>query len=276
MTTTRHTAVTAVLATTAAVAIAGVSWGIGATLAGEGLGDAAAVTPTAIVANPVNPDDSGTSVGRGPGRGNGHSDTMVGQGYGRGGGGSESGRGWRSGEGAAPGWTEGTEPGARWVPGAGNHDALPPAVPGATIDDALAEQLTYLVEEEKLAGDVYELARSRYGARVFGNIARAEDNHADAVRVLLARYSVADPTVDAAAGEFTDPELQSLYDSLAAQVRSSWSEAVAAGILIEQTDIADLEELLAGDDLPSDVREVTEHLLSGSQRHLAAFQRQAA
>jgi len=148
-------------------------------------------------------------------------------------------------------------------------------VPGAAVTDEVVAQLVYLVEEEKLAGDVYELGQATYGARVFTNIARSEDSHADEVRELLDRYGITDPTIGAPAGVFVDEDLQALYDDLARQLTTSWPEAVDAGILIEETDIADLRELLA-EDLPADVQAVAENLLAGSERHLAAFQRQVA
>lgn len=297
MSTARRTALTATLATTAALSIAGVSWGIGSTVGNEAI----APSPVAASANPAPlPGTTDSDVDTGAG----HSATTAGRGYGRGGngqgGGPGAGQGQGNGQGAGqgygrgraaggnsapgngatsdrPGWRSSEAPGTGAGPGSGtgDHADLPPAVPGATVTDEVAAQLTYLIEEEKLAGDVYALGESLYGARVFTNISRAEDSHADEVRVLLDRYDVTDPTVGAAAGVFTDPDLQALYNTLADQVRASWSEAVAAGILIEETDIADLQVLLDEGDLPADVRAVAENLLAGSERHLAAFQRQA-
>jgi hypothetical protein len=301
MSTARRTALTATLATTAALSIAGVSWGIGSTVGNEAI----APSPVAASANPAPlPSTTDSDVDTGAG----HSATTAGRGYGRGGngqgGGQGAGQGQGSGQGAGqgagqgygrgraaggtsspgngatsdrPGWRSSEAPGTGAGPGSGtgDHADLPPAVPGATVTDEVAAQLTYLIEEEKLAGDVYALGESLYGARVFTNIARAEDSHADEVRVLLDRYDLPDPTVGAAAGVFTDTDLQALYDTLAEQVRASWSDAVAAGILIEETDIADLQVLLDEGELPADVRAVAENLLAGSQRHLAAFQRQA-
>ncbi len=251
MATARRMALTASVATTIVLSIAGAAWGIGIATTGS--------TPRATgVSAPESMEAEMTARGGGgQGNGGGHGNESAGGGQGMG-----------NGNGNGSGAHTGTE-------GAEHAEDLPAAVPGAEVTAATRQQLLYLVEEEKLAGDVYELATATYGARVFTNIARAEDTHADEVRVLLDRYAIEDPTVGAAAGEFTDQELQDLYDQLAPQVTSSWAEAVAAGILIEQTDIADLQELLA-EDLPADVQAVAENLLAGSQRHLAAFQRQAA
>ena len=72
---------------------------------------------------------------------------------------------------------------------AGSPALVASAVPG---DDGSvpASGLQYLIEEEKLAGDVYELAMAEYADRVFGHIAVSEDTHVEAVRALLVRYEV--------------------------------------------------------------------------------------
>jgi hypothetical protein len=199
-----------------------------------------------------------------------------GQGNGRGNG-AWGGQG--SGLGTGPGHWWGAGPGSGMAPGpvgsADEHEALPPAPRAATLTGAMAEQLLHLAEEEKLAGDVYDLAAQRYDVRIFTNIGRSEDSHLSQVRALLDRYGLDDPTQDAPAGQFADEDLQALHDTLAAEVARGWDEAVAAGVLIEQTDIADLRDLLGEGGLPTDVRTVVEALQVGSQRHLAAFQRQS-
>jgi hypothetical protein len=48
--------------------------------------------------------------------------------------------------------------------------------------------------------------------------------------------------------------------------------AIAAGVAVEETDIADIEIMLK-EDLPSDVEVVLNQLLTASYRHLSAFQR---
>ena len=95
---------------------------------------------------------------------------------------------------------------------------IPAAVPNATISAEVADMLTFMVQEEKLARDVYALATDEYGDRVFTNINRAESNHMAELQVLLDRYDVADPTANAAPGAFTEKELTGMYADLAAQV----------------------------------------------------------
>ena len=134
------------------------------------------------------------------------------------------------------------------------------------------ESLLYMREEEKLARDVYTAFYARYGLRVFSNIAASEQAHMDAVLTLLNRYGLADPAA-AAPGVFNNDDLQALYDDLIDQGNASLTAALQAAVLIEETDIADLQDGLA---LTShaDLRAVYTNLLRASQNHLRAFSRQ--
>ncbi len=146
----------------------------------------------------------------------------------------------------------------------------------AATDDLSADieaELLYLIEEEKLAHDVYITLDDVWDARVFENIAASETQHTEAVEALLETYGIDDPRSDEV-GVFADASLQELYDDLTASGTVTWADAVDAGIAIETTDIADLEDLLARE-LPADVATVVANLLKGSENHLAAFERQA-
>jgi hypothetical protein len=143
----------------------------------------------------------------------------------------------------------------------------------STVDTStLAEMLTFIVQEEKLAHDLYVQLASTSGAQQFANIVNSESTHISLVQGLLVSYNIVDPTVGLAEGEFLDQDLQALHDSLLASGSVDRAGAIAAGIAVEEKDIADIEVMLASD-LPSDVASVLERLLSGSQNHLAAFQR---
>jgi hypothetical protein len=143
----------------------------------------------------------------------------------------------------------------------------------STVDSStLAEMLTFIVQEEKLAHDLYVQLASTSGAQQFANIVNSESTHISLVQGLLTTYNIVDPTVGLAEGEFVNQDLQALYDSLLASGSVDRAGAIAAGIAVEEKDIADIEVMLASE-LPSDVASVLERLLSGSQNHLAAFQR---
>lgn len=150
--------------------------------------------------------------------------------------------------------------------------AVAPGSLGVASAD-LAAQLAYLIQEEKLAHDIYVLAASKYGVNVFENISKSETTHQTAIGSLLAGYSLADPTVGLAPGAFIDPSVQKLYDELALRVNSSQQQAVEVGVLIEKTDIADLQKVVNATP-GEEVTMVLQRLIAASQRHLQAFERQ--
>jgi hypothetical protein len=138
--------------------------------------------------------------------------------------------------------------------------------------DETVELLNYLIEEEKLAHDVYTVMYDLYGSKVFGNILESESTHQDQVLGLLDAYGVEDPR-SSELGVFNDPELQALYDQLIEMGSQSAQDAYQVGVLIEEKDIADITTQLATASDP-DVVSVLEKLRSGSENHLRAFNRQ--
>jgi len=81
-----------------------------------------------------------------------------------------------------------------------------------------------------------------------------------------------DPAKDKANGEFSNPDLQALYDELIAQGSLSLTDALKVGAAIEEIDILDLEEYI---DQTNDT-EITmsyQNLLEGSYNHLRSFVR---
>jgi hypothetical protein len=140
----------------------------------------------------------------------------------------------------------------------------------ATATEASA--LQYMREEEKLARDVYNTLSAKWNTPVFRNIARSEQQHMDAIKVLLDRYGVADPAAGMAAGSFKSPTLQALYTKLVKQGSVSFAAAMAVGVQIEKLDIADLQSRLAQAD-KTDIRVVFTQLSRASANHQRAFER---
>ena len=143
---------------------------------------------------------------------------------------------------------------------------------GAATEDETTLLLSYLIEEEKLAHDVYTVLYEEYDSKVFGNILESEAKHQDQVLTLLDDYGIEDPRSDEL-GVFNDPELQELYDTLIAKGMLSETDAFEVGVMIEEKDIADITDQLenASDE---DVIETLERLRSGSENHLRAFNKQ--
>ena len=140
----------------------------------------------------------------------------------------------------------------------------------ATLSEQETRGLLQMVEEEKLAGDVYQALYEKTGIRNFGNIVRSERQHQSAVQNLLKIYGLPDPTVGKKAGEFSNPEFTRLYQQLVTQGSGSTVNALKVGTLIEELDIADLNAL-SHQTQRADVLRVYDNLTRGSRNHLRSF-----
>jgi len=136
------------------------------------------------------------------------------------------------------------------------------AAPGELSAEESAD-LLYMREEEKLAHDVYVTLYETWGLRVFDNIAKAEQKHADSVAYWLDYYKISDPAEGNGFGEFDDARLQALYDDLATQGKQSVVDALKVGAAVEEIDILDLQERLAETNNSA--------LMACSKNHLRAF-----
>jgi hypothetical protein len=148
-------------------------------------------------------------------------------------------------------------------------------MPEANLTDLQKESLLFMVEEEKLARDVYEYLYTAWGVDIFSNIALSEQKHMDAVLLLLGKYELDIPSTLDSRGLFENSELQALYDQLIAKGALSLTDALQVGVTIEEVDISDLNEVLETE-LPEDLELIYEHLLNGSYNHLEAFNAQLA
>ena len=149
---------------------------------------------------------------------------------------------------------------------------LPAQAATPTVSATTKAQLIYLVEEEKLARDVYAALDAVSVSPKFKNISGSEQTHMDAVAVLLKTYGIKNPTIGKAAGEFTDKSLTALYKTLVAKGKLSELDAISVGILIEKKDLADLATL-SKTVKKADIKLTLANLKKGSENHLAAFQR---
>lgn len=129
--------------------------------------------------------------------------------------------------------------------------------------------LLYLIEEEKLAHDVYTVLGETWGGNTFSNILASESTHQDQVLSLLNTYGLTDPR-SAEVGVFANPDLQALYDQLIAKGTTSQTEAYKVGVLIEETDITDLTTAI-NSTTDATIVATLEKLRSASESHLAAF-----
>ncbi len=143
------------------------------------------------------------------------------------------------------------------------------------LTDEQKYTLLYMYQEEKVARDVYYYLGEIYTTEnTFAYIQTSEQRHMDACEKLCIKYGIDISQVDESVyGEFILPELQTLYDTLIAQGEPTLRAALEVGILIEETDITDLDDAIAS--MPSnasDIIRVFSNIQEGSLNHLEAFE----
>lgn len=141
----------------------------------------------------------------------------------------------------------------------------------STLTKEQESYLQYLIQEEKLARDVYTAMYELRWIQKFDNILHSEDNHQEILAKVLLDYTIPNPTIDMKMGEFEDSELQKLYDTLVLQWKQSAQEALRVWITIENRDIADIESMITWYAAYPDISQALMRLLEWSKRHLAAF-----
>lgn len=133
------------------------------------------------------------------------------------------------------------------------------------------QTLLTMLEEEKLAGDLYDAFADQTGLEIFSRIGASEDRHTSALlRIAEAAHLDVDAITGLPSGTYANPELQQLYDTLLEQGSQGAAEALQVGVVVEQTDIADLQAAMIGLKGTS-LGETYSQLLQGSMQHLEAF-----
>jgi hypothetical protein len=144
------------------------------------------------------------------------------------------------------------------------------ALPYEEVDTTEESHLVFMREEEKMARDLYLTFAELWGLPQFANVALAEQQHMDSVKLLMDKYAIVDPIVQDERGVFTNPDLQALYNDLLSQGQASAAEALRVAALVEEVDIADLDSALAEID-NQDLTQMFSNLQRGSRNHLRAF-----
>ncbi len=143
----------------------------------------------------------------------------------------------------------------------------------ATLSDEEIAGLLWMRAEEQLAHDVDVALGEMWNLPVFTNIAASESRHIESVVGLLDSFAITDTSAGNAPGVFTDPTIQSLYDTLVVEGSQSVEAALSVGARIEELDIRDLRDRLDATSNQT-IRTVYDHLERASGNHLRAFTRQ--
>ncbi len=151
-----------------------------------------------------------------------------------------------------------------------NGQELISGIEKSELSDVEKVGLIQMREEEKLARDVYARLGELWGTQIFSNIAKSEQTHTDAVKVLLDRYGITDPVMNNTAGVFTSTTMQELYDNLVDKGKTSLLDALIVGATVEDLDIKDLN-ILKAETIKEDILVTYNNLQRGSRNHLRAF-----
>lgn len=158
---------------------------------------------------------------------------------------------------------------------ADERDIYIKALPSEELSQNEKEALVYMIQEEKLARDVYRAFYVLYPIQPFMKIPNSEELHMAALRSILEKYNLEDPTEGDALGFFDDQLFQDLYDELYTNGSVSKVEALKVGEYIEELDIMDLRDFNKTVD-NEDIYFVFNYLMYGSLNHLGGFAKQLA
>lgn len=102
--------------------------------------------------------------------------------------------------------------------------------------------LLITLQEEKAANDFYKTMFEKYNQKVFGNIMEAEKTHMQHVMDLLNELSIDYSGIDLTPGQFTDKNINSMYEEMMKIGGYSYSDALRAAARYEENDLSDLRK----------------------------------
>lgn len=142
----------------------------------------------------------------------------------------------------------------------------------STLTEKEADTLNVMHQEEKLARDVYLSLYEKWGIKAFENIAQSEQRHMNQLAKQLAHYELPNSITDDSIGTFSNPDLQTMYQTLLEKGKQSATEALMVGAYVEELDIVDLQKAIDETDQAS-LDKAYANLMIGSRNHLRALTR---
>lgn len=138
------------------------------------------------------------------------------------------------------------------------------------LSDTEKRNIRFIIEEEKMARDLYFEFSKKYDKQIFENIYKAEQTHMKSMQKLVNKYGMEDPTAKTDVGEFQNRQIQKMYDELLEQGNKSLVEALKVGAEVEERDIDDIQDNMTNTS-KADMLFVYENLKRASKNHLRAF-----
>ncbi|MDF0591259.1 DUF2202 domain-containing protein [Candidatus Methanocrinis natronophilus] len=143
-----------------------------------------------------------------------------------------------------------------------------PAATGA-LSAAEVEGMAFILEEERMARDLYLEFYKTTRLAVFHDVAVSEEIHIASILTLMERRGL--PAPPEAPGVYADEALQRMYEELLAAAESP-EAALRAAAQVEEASVHDLSTEIEGT-LEPDLISVYGGLMVGSQKHLRTFVR---
>ena len=144
------------------------------------------------------------------------------------------------------------------------------ALPMGQLSESEVEAIAYLREVEKLARDVLAALDQEWDVGAFGRAAESEETHSEAIKALIDRYHLWDPSSVTWEGYYNNEELLAMNRQLVRQGKRSLAEALQVGAALQEISILDMREYLAETD-DEDLQMVYQNLLRASRNHLRLF-----
>lgn len=146
--------------------------------------------------------------------------------------------------------------------------------PAENLSQTEINSVLWMREEEKLARDLNESLSENYEPRIFSRMAITEQNHMDAMLLLLEKYELEDPIGSNGTGVFADTELQNMYNDLLANGKTELTEAFLAGAYIQEFAILHRKDAINNQVDNLDISTLYENLITASVNHLRAYVRE--
>lgn len=147
--------------------------------------------------------------------------------------------------------------------------------PSVPLTDIETENVTYFRKAEKMGRDLYVAFYDLWDYSMFDIAANSEQNHMDAMLLLIDLYGLPDPVADLDPGVFNDPDLEARYTELLTRGTPTLNEAMIAGAVTQEYEIAELTEALAIVE-NGNVVTIYNNLLLASRNHLRSFVKRMA
>ncbi|UQU61868.1 DUF2202 domain-containing protein [Couchioplanes caeruleus] len=160
-------------------------------------------------------------------------------------------------------------PSEAWRDRAGFCAPHPALLPSGPVRPAQVELLIELAQRTKLCHDLLAAFADRYAA--FPQSAPSQTRELVALRQLLERHGLADPSAGLGAGLFAVPGVQARYDRYLAEGRTGRAAALAVVRRTAAEVVRMLDDALPAGTAP-DVRQVCLHILLAAHRQIRVAQ----